>query len=95
MTVDKILQSALNAEFLSLEEGSFLYTHASTSQLMFAANEVRKRLHPGGKVTWLIDRNVNYTNVCVSGCQFCNFYCSKNSSKAYITTLDEYKQKID
>jgi cyclic dehypoxanthinyl futalosine synthase len=95
MTVEKLLQSAINADFLSFEEGTYLYTHASTAQLMFTANEVRKRLHPEGKVTWLIDRNVNYTNVCVSGCQFCNFYCSKNSNKAYITTLEEYKQKIE
>lgn len=95
MTVEKLLQSAINADFLSHEEGSFLYTHASTSQLMYAANEVRKKLHPGGRVTWLIDRNVNYSNICISGCQFCNFYRSKNHREAYITSLEDYKQKID
>jgi cyclic dehypoxanthinyl futalosine synthase len=94
MNIETILQSALESKFLSEDEGIFLYNNASTAQLMFAANEVRKQLHPSGKVTWLIDRNVNYTNVCISGCQFCNFYRSKNSKEAYITTTEEYKQKI-
>ena len=46
-------------------------------------------------MTWLIDRNVNITNVCVSGCQFCNFYRSAKSCDAYVTTKEQYKQKID
>jgi len=95
MNIESILQSALESRFLTVEEGLYLYTQASTAQLMFAADEMRKKLHPDGKVTWLIDRNVNYTNVCISGCQFCNFYRSKNSKEAYITTQEEYKQKID
>jgi cyclic dehypoxanthinyl futalosine synthase len=95
MNIETILQSALDSQFLSSEEGSFLYNNASTAQLMFAADEMRKKLHPDNKVTWLIDRNVNYTNVCISGCQFCNFYRSKNSKEAYITTPEEYRKKID
>ncbi len=91
----QILRKAIQGSHLSLVEGLILYTNASTSELMFAANQVRNRLHPDKKVTWLIDRNVNYTNVCVSGCQFCNFYRGANHKEAYITTIDQYREKID
>jgi len=91
----ELLQKAISGLRLTLDEGVQLYSEASTSELMFAANQVRSRLHPGKKVTWLIDRNVNYTNVCVSGCQFCNFYRGANHKEAYITTIDQYKDKID
>ncbi len=80
---------------ISKEEGIKLYTQATTAELMFAADQVRDRLHPVKKVTWLIDRNVNYTNVCVSGCQFCNFYRGAKHKEAYITTIEQYKEKID
>ncbi len=91
----QILRKAIQCSHLTLHEGLTLYTNASTAELMFAANLVRNRLHPDKKVTWLIDRNVNYTNVCVSGCQFCNFYRGANHKEAYITTIDQYKEKID
>jgi cyclic dehypoxanthinyl futalosine synthase len=91
----EILQKAIQGIHLSLEEGIELCTNASTPELIFTADQVRKRLHPGGNVTWLIDRNVNYTNVCVSGCQFCNFYRGENHREAYITTIEQYKEKID
>jgi cyclic dehypoxanthinyl futalosine synthase len=90
-----ILQKAINGAHLALDEGLALYSEASTAELMFAAYQVRLQLHPDKKVTWLIDRNVNYTNVCVSGCQFCNFYRGASHKEAYITTIDQYKEKID
>jgi cyclic dehypoxanthinyl futalosine synthase len=65
------------------------------ADLIFAANEIRKKLHPGNIVTWIIDRNVNITNVCVSQCKFCNFCTTKKGANAYITTIDQYVQKID
>ncbi len=95
MTYLNILQKAMQGSHLSSDEGVTLYLNASTAELMFAANQVRMRLHPGNKVSWLIDRNVNYTNVCVSGCQFCNFYRGVNHREAYITTFEQYKEKID
>ncbi|NTW34319.1 MAG: dehypoxanthine futalosine cyclase [Bacteroidetes bacterium] len=93
--IQQLLQKALNLEFLSAKEGLFLYENASTSELMFVANEIRKLKVPGNKVTWLIDRNVNITNVCISGCKFCNFHCSPKSKKAYITTIEQYIDKIE
>jgi cyclic dehypoxanthinyl futalosine synthase len=91
----KILHKAMQGSHLTLDEGVNLYLEASTAELMFAANQIRNRLHPDNKVTWLIDRNVNYTNVCVSGCQFCNFYRGEKHREAYITTIEQYKEKID
>lgn len=91
----EILQSAIQGTQLTHKEGLALYLQASTAELLFAANLIRQKLHPGNKVTWLIDRNVNYTNVCVSGCQFCNFFRGENHREAFITDIEQYKEKID
>jgi len=95
VNTQKLYNKALQLDFLSLEEGLYLYQNAPTSELMAIANKIRQKLHPGNKVGWIIDRNINITNVCNSGCQFCNFFRSEKSADAFITTIDEYKQKID
>ncbi len=82
-------------EAISLEEGVLLYDHAPTSLLMFYADQIRKKLHPDDKVGWIIDRNVNITNICFSQCAFCNFCRRENSIDAYITTMEQYCQKIN
>jgi len=91
----EILTKALNGDLLSAGEGLLLWHEAPLTLLMDAGNRIRQRLHPGNAVTWIIDRNVNITNVCLSGCKFCNFYRTTNSKDAYITTLHEYIEKID
>jgi cyclic dehypoxanthinyl futalosine synthase len=91
----KLFEKALNLDFLDAEEGLFLYKEASTPSLMFVANELRKRKVQEKKATWMIDRNVNITNVCISACLFCNFHCSVSSKKAFITTVDQYIRKIN
>ena len=95
MTTENLIYKALHFEFLSIEEGKFLFENLSLADLMLAGNELRKILHPEGTVTWIIDRNVNITNVCISGCKFCNFYRTGSSSEAYITTIPEYCNKIE
>lgn len=95
MKIPYLLQKALEMRFLSREEGVFIFNNSSLSELMFVANELRKKLHPENEVTWLIDRNVNITNVCISACKFCNYYRGINHSEAYITTIEEYIKKID
>lgn len=95
MNSDDLFQRALKFEFLSAEEGQFLFSHAPTAELMEVANEMRKRLHQDNKVTWIIDRNANTTNVCIANCKFCNFYRIPGHADAYITTIDQYKQKIE
>ena len=95
MNIPEILNRAQNFEFLSLEEGLHLYHHASTSELMYVANELRKKQVPHGKVTWQIDRNVNTTNVCIANCKFCNFFRRPGHEESYITDIETYKQKIE
>lgn len=95
MNVEVLLKRALNFEFLSAEEGVFLFRNAPTADLAFVANELRKIQKPDGKVTWQIDRNVNTTNVCIANCKFCNFYRIPGHSEAYITDTETYKRKIE
>ncbi len=74
MNTTKLLNVALRGDFLSVEEGKYLFFNAPTSELMFTGNEMRKQRKKGDVVTWIIDRNVNTTNVCIANCKFCNFY---------------------
>jgi cyclic dehypoxanthinyl futalosine synthase len=89
-----LYQKALNLEFLTAEEGLFLFKEAPLTNLMHVADELRKKQVPHGKVSWQIDRNVNTTNVCIANCKFCNFYRIPGHSEAYITTMDTYREKI-
>lgn len=95
MNIPELLNRAQNFEFLSLEEGVYLYHNASTPELMYVANELRKVQVPHGKVTWQIDRNVNTTNVCIANCKFCNFFRRPGHEDSYITDIETYKQKIE
>lgn len=95
MNVDNLLDRALKMEWLTPEEGVFLFENAATAELMYVGNELRKKHVPGNIVTWIIDRNVNTTNVCIANCKFCNFYRVPGHEEAYITSIEEYKQKID
>src|SRR5215216_5355192 len=92
--LSQLFNKALRFEFLSAEEGLHLFEEASLTELMFVANELRKKQVPHGKVTWQIDRNVNTTNVCIANCKFCNFYRIPGHSDAYITDMPTYRKKI-
>jgi cyclic dehypoxanthinyl futalosine synthase len=95
METAELLHRASHFESLSVEEGVHLFRHAPLADLMFVANELRKKQVPHGKVTWQIDRNVNTTNVCLANCKFCNFYRIPGHEEAYITDIDTYKKKIE
>ena len=95
MTISELLQKASRFEFLSVEEGTFLFKNAALSELMLVADELRKIRVPHGKVTWIIDRNVNTTNVCIANCKFCNFYRIPGHKEAYVTDIETYKRKIE
>ena len=58
------------------------------------ADSIRRRLHPENRVTFVVDRNVNYTNICESGCSFCAFYRDKNAADAYVLTSEQIFDKI-
>ncbi|MBS1651922.1 MAG: CofH family radical SAM protein [Bacteroidetes bacterium] len=96
MEVDSLLSKALAQDFLSIEEGVLLYEQAATADLMFVANELRnQKKNNSKKVTWLIDRNANTTNVCTANCKFCNFYRIPGHAESYITDIETYKRKIE
>jgi cyclic dehypoxanthinyl futalosine synthase len=95
MELNDLFQKALRFEFLTVEEGMYLFENAALTELMFVADELRKKQVPHGKVTWQIDRNVNTTNVCIANCKFCNFYRIPGHAEAYITDIETYKTKIE
>jgi cyclic dehypoxanthinyl futalosine synthase len=94
MKKEELYQKASSFGFLTVEEGVWLFEHAPLAELMYIADELRRKQVPHGKVTWQIDRNVNTTNVCVANCKFCNFYRIPGHSEAYITGMDTYREKI-
>jgi cyclic dehypoxanthinyl futalosine synthase len=95
MNASSLLHRALRFEFLSAEEGLFLFEHVPTAELMALGHELRMKQKPDPIVTWIIDRNSNTTNVCIANCKFCNFFRKPGAPDAYITTIDQYKQKIE
>lgn len=97
MTSDKILSKAMRGEALLAEEAYTLWEDVPLEELASAADELRRaKVADERVVTWQIDRNVNITNVCISGCKFCNFHCKPHQTeRAFITTIDEYRQKIE
>ena len=92
-----IYEKALSRVPLSAEEAMWLYTKAPAAELFRLADSVRRSVVPDPDVvTWQIDRNVNITNVCISGCKFCNFHCKPHEAgKAYLTSMEEYITKIE
>lgn len=95
MDINRLLTRALDRDFLSAEEGLFLFENASTADLMYVGHRLRQFHVPGNIVTWIIDRNSNTTNVCIANCKFCNFYRRPGHQEAYITSIEEYKRKIE
>jgi cyclic dehypoxanthinyl futalosine synthase len=89
------LDKARAGERLDREEALALYTQAPTHVLGRLADAVRARRHPSRVVTYIIDRNVNYTNVCVARCNFCAFYRRVGASDGYVLGFDEIFRKID
>lgn len=95
MTLEQLYDKALRLEPLTKEEGIELHDKAPLEELMFVANKLRQIHKPGNVAGWMIDRNVNLTNICFSQCTFCNFCRKKGSEEGYITTDEAYKSKID
>ncbi|POY35256.1 dehypoxanthine futalosine cyclase [Solitalea longa] len=95
MNTEKLLEKALNFEFLTADEGLFLFKNASTAQLMHVGHQLRMIQKPDNLVTWIIDRNLNTTNVCIANCKFCNFFRRPGHEESYITDIETYKVKIE
>src|SRR3954465_5707127 len=95
MALEELLSKLRNGGRLDRPGALELYLDAPTSLLAQAAAHMRARKHPEGLVTYIIDRNVNYTNVCVARCNFCAFSRPVGSPEGYVLGFDEIFRKID
>ncbi|MEV6965852.1 cyclic dehypoxanthinyl futalosine synthase [Hamadaea sp. NPDC051192] len=87
--IDSILQRAADGGRISPDEALLLYTDAPLHPLGEAADAVRRRRYPDGIVTYLIDRNINYTNVCVTACKFCAFFRAPKHAEGWSHPMEE------
>ncbi len=95
MTMDTTIEKANTHQRISAEEALELYQQSDLLTLGTLANQRRFHLHPEKRVTFVVDRNINYTNVCVSQCRFCAFYATpEDKTKGYVLTHDELGEKI-
>ncbi len=95
MELKHLYTKALELTPLNEEEGVFLYEKAPLDELMYIGDLIRQIHNPGKSAGWMIDRNVNITNICFSQCTFCNFCRKKGSPDAYVTSLADYIEKIN
>ena len=87
-------QIQMDPPALSVDDAAEIYSNAPLNELMFVAMERRKTQVPGNYVTYLIDRNINYTNVCTINCHFCSFYRSPGHKDSYTQTVDQISERI-
>jgi len=93
--VEQVIEKVRAGERVDAAEALELYRFAPTAVLGQLADAIRRRKHPEGVVTYIIDRNVNYTNICVAKCNFCAFYREVGSPDGYVLGFDELFRKID
>ncbi len=93
--IDAIGEKVLAGEPLDAEEGLLLHEEADLPTLSLLADAVRRELHPERMVTYIVDRNVNPTNVCITDCSFCAFYRRPNDGESYVLPREEIHRKID
>ena len=92
--IESILNKTIKNDRLSEKEALIFYHEADLLELAHCANAVRQRLHPEPIVTYVVDRNINYTNICLSECRFCAFYRPTDHADAYVISEADLKQKI-
>ena len=93
--LESIIEKAWEGERLTKEEALVLWERADFYTLATLAHHRRLALHPESIVTYVIDRNINYTNICISGCRFCAFYRSPGAEDAYVLSQGELANKIE
>ncbi|MFI3327670.1 MAG: CofH family radical SAM protein [Rikenellaceae bacterium] len=92
-----IIECCIEGGEISLDEALLLYNEAPIAELAAGADKLRRKMVADqNRVTWQIDRNVNVTNVCISGCKFCNFHCKPHQTELqFVTSIEEYREKIE
>ncbi len=93
--VREILRNTLAGRRLGFDDALLLFREATLLELGEAAGAVRRRMHPPERVTFQVDRNINYTNVCVYRCTFCAFYRPAGDAEAYVLPLPEIGKKVE
>ena len=94
MGIENITGKIAGTQRLDADDGLALLRHDLLT-LGELAGSVRKRIHPDRMVTFIVDRNINYTNICVNKCKFCAFYREADSPDAYVLTREEIFKKIE
>lgn len=92
--IKAVLEKALEGNRVSREEACLLFKSYDLISLGNTANAIRTRKQPGPAVTYIVDRNINYSNICTSGCLFCAFYREKDHPEAYVLSAKEISDKI-
>ena len=95
VSLDTALQKGADGERLDADEAELLDEKAPLVELGLAADARRRVLHPDGVVTYIVSRNVNYTNVCTTACSFCAFYRPRGHGEAYVLGREELARKIE
>jgi cyclic dehypoxanthinyl futalosine synthase len=95
VSLDTALQKGADGERLELDEVERLDEKAPLLELGLAADARRRTLHPDGVVTYIVSRNVNYTNVCTTACHFCAFYRPRGHQEAYVLSREQLAEKIE
>lgn len=95
MNTHAILQQALSGRRLEANEAVALFENAELLELAEAANRICLKKHPDGIATFLIDRNINYTNICKNQCSFCAFFRPAGHPEAYVLSQDEIERKVE
>jgi len=90
----EILERVRSGERLGRQEAIFLYSKAPLLELAVLAHQLRFKKHPDPYVTYIVDRNINYTNICISGCQFCAFYRPSGHPEAYLLDWPILEKKL-
>ena len=93
-TFQDISSKVLDGGRIGDEEFLALYNNADIYQLGFLANAIRKQKHPEPIVTYVVDRNINYTDICVSACKFCAFFKAPENKDGYLLSKEELAEKI-
>lgn len=94
-SINGILEAAVDGTRVTSEEATRLFGEADLLDLGAAADRIRQRLHPDNVISYIIDRNINYTNVCKEFCTFCAFYRVKGDPEAYVLSDHAIYKKIE
>ncbi len=95
MRLQNIINKVSKEERITFDEACFLYEDGDFYELGKLADEIRRKKHPNNIVTYVVDRNINYSNICVCGCKFCAFYRPPNDPSGYVITFEELDKKIE